>query len=254
MKFEYITRYFGTLKNEATVWVSTTYEEGLPSTVTDWKQVKTYPLVDASSWNYFSNSYELDLSEFAGKKISVAFKYVSTNTKAGTWELKNFSIQEGAPSDVCLFEGFDASLGNFSVLNVLGDQVWHYDTSYGAYMSGFVKPTTYANEDWLVSPTVDLSGIANAYLTFDHAARFFNNASTDISVWISENYEQGMPSTATWTQLPTSFVNASSWTFVSAGKFSLANYSNKKIRIALKYVSTSTTAGTWEVKNFMVYK
>ena len=103
MKFEYITQFFGILKNEATIWVSPTYEEGLPSSVTDWKQVKTYPLIAASSWDFFFNSFELDLSEYAGKKIAIAFKYLSTSTKAGTWELKNFTVTEGAPSDVYLY-------------------------------------------------------------------------------------------------------------------------------------------------------
>lgn len=34
---------------------------------------------------------QMDLSKYAGKKIQVAFHYTS-DTKAGTWEVKNLKI------------------------------------------------------------------------------------------------------------------------------------------------------------------
>ena len=76
-------------KEEATVWVRE--ENGTWTKLTG----VTYPA--SLSWD-FVDSGEIDLSGYKGKKIQVAFKYVSTTTKAGTWEVDKFSIAEQGSS------------------------------------------------------------------------------------------------------------------------------------------------------------
>lgn len=229
-------------------------------------------IADSTSTLYVAKSLVVDLSNIT---IQNAINLVSNPSNIGrhvklygqigtflSWGGLNvasyYEFDDGTsggilPPDPIFSEKFSYSLGAFTTQNVLGPQLWAVSYS-AATMTGYVAPNNIANEDWLISPEIDLSNISNAFLTFDHAARYFNNPATDISIWISENYVDGSAvGSATWTQLPTSFVNASNWTFVSAGKFSLTNYANKKIKIALKYVS-GTKAGTWEVKNFLVYR
>ncbi len=383
LSFEHCPRYFGDVTNEATIWVLEGYKtDSLPSTSTNLTRLTTIPFTDPGSWTFITSG-QISLTAFVGKKVRIGFKYLSTATKAGTWEVKNFTVSNGEavnknngnglinspytisgaistsgnawvsgyivgyintlasnspsftstgcnvktnvliadststlyvakclvvdlsnitiqnainlitnptnigrhvklygqigtnltwsglnstsyfvfddgttggilPPDPILSEKFSYTLGSFTTQNVLGPQFWAISYS-AATMTGYVSPNNYANEDWLISPQIDLTNITNAFLTFDHVGRYFNNPATDITVWISENYVDGLPSTAAWTQLPTAFANASNWTFVNAGKFSLSGYGNKKIKIALKYVS-GTKAGTWEVKNFLVYK
>lgn len=151
-------------------------------------------------------------------------------------------------------EKFDTSIGNFTAVNVLGEQVWSFSAQHQAVnMSGFVNPTNFANEDWLISPEIDLTNIDSAKLTFDYVTRYFDALPTDATVWISENYQTGEPTTATWTQLVTPpFVNATAWDFISSGEIDLNPWVKKKIRIAFKYTSTTTRAGTWRIKNFLV--
>lgn len=55
--------------------------------------VPEYPL--SLSWN-FEGSGDIDLAAYVGNKVKLAFKYVSTAAKAGTWELKNVMISSGA--------------------------------------------------------------------------------------------------------------------------------------------------------------
>jgi hypothetical protein len=120
-------------------------------------------------------------------------------------------------------------------------------------VSGYISATqtNVANEDWLISPEIDLKDVTAAKLTFDYVTRYFANLSTEATVWVSENYVDGLPATASWTQLTTpAFKNASSWDLVSSGEISLTAYVGKKIKVAFKYVSTDAKAGTWEVKNF----
>jgi len=156
-----------------------------------------------------------------------------------------------------LSETFAASIGAFTNQSVVGaDQVWAYSATYKcAVMSGYINATKLyvANEDWLISPEIDLSTVTAGKLTFDHVTAYFGDVTSETTVWVSLNYSAGLPSTATWTQLTTpAFVNASAYTFANSGEISLAAYSGKKIKIAFKYISSATKAGTWEMKNLII--
>ena len=45
-----------------------------------------------TSWT-FNDSGKLSLNDFAGKKIQIVFHYTSTDTSAGTWEIKSATIK-----------------------------------------------------------------------------------------------------------------------------------------------------------------
>lgn len=151
-------------------------------------------------------------------------------------------------------ETFETGMGNFTSQNVSGDQAWEFSAQYKYLsISGFVTPTNFANEDWLISPEIDLAGVTAAKLSFDHVARYFADLKNEATVWVSSNYVTGLPSTATWAQLPTkTFTDPGNWTLSTSGEISLTAYAGKKINIAFKYISTATKAGTWEIKNFKV--
>ncbi|MFV0391760.1 MAG: DUF6359 domain-containing protein [Paludibacteraceae bacterium] len=387
--FDHVARYFGDFTSEPTIWISEDYTSG-PTSGSTWTQVKTRPFTDPGSWT-FSTTEQLSLTQYAGKKIKIAFKYLATDTKAGSWEIKNFTVVTGEavvvnydygagtktdpytvigavsnqtgsngwvkgtivgyivygnpttyhftadncdqntnlliadsisgyflsrcvavqlppgavrnelnlvnnpanlgkqvtmygslasyfgmaglknvsyyeledgtsggsepfdPADAVFYETFESNLGQFTQQNVLGTETWVYNSTYKcAYITGYVSSQNRANEDWLISPEIDLSGKTNAILTFDHALRYNATPASDATVWISENYTSGLPATASWAQLPTAFTDGSTWDFVNIGDISLAEYTGKKIKIALKYKATTTKAGTWEVKNFVV--
>ena len=94
-----ISKFFGNVSEEATLWVreateaSTRLKEG-----DDWKQIViSYPELNGN-WSAFE-AQVIDLSEYAGKKVQIGFRYTSTETAAGTWEIKNISVGEGAVVD-----------------------------------------------------------------------------------------------------------------------------------------------------------
>lgn len=92
LTFRHAVNQFSSLdkaKEEATVWVRE--ENGT------WTQLTGVSYPASMSWS-FVDSGEIDLSGYKGKKIQVAFKYVSTATKAGTWEVDKFSIAEQGSS------------------------------------------------------------------------------------------------------------------------------------------------------------
>ncbi len=153
-------------------------------------------------------------------------------------------------------ETFEGGIGKFTTQSVSGEQVWKHDAQYKyVMMTGYVSDTkvNVENEDWLISPEIDLTDVTAAKLSFEHVTRYFASVATEATVWVSENYVDGLPSTATWTQLTTpAFSNAANWNLVPSGEISLTAFAGKKIKIAFKYISTATKAGTWEVKNFLV--
>ena len=74
-------------KEEATVWVRVG-EDGV------WYQVSNVTYPSSLDWD-FENAGDLPLDEFIGDKIQIGFKYTSTATNAGTWEIKNFKVNDG---------------------------------------------------------------------------------------------------------------------------------------------------------------
>lgn len=152
------------------------------------------------------------------------------------------------------------SFGRFVGYSVAGDQVWSVDAVYGAKMSGFNNDAqkSYANEDWLISPAMDLSQAIHAYFVFDHTRgpkSVINVGVTEgwYSVWVSNDYTDGAPSTATWTEITDVTHTATAWTYVSSGTLSIPTaFLTENTRIAFKYQSADETSATWEVKNLEV--
>ena len=56
----------------------------------EWETIEIPVFPSSLSWTFMSTG-QMDLSKYAGKKIQVAFHYTS-DTKAGTWEVKNLKI------------------------------------------------------------------------------------------------------------------------------------------------------------------
>ena len=79
-----INKYFGDVTKEATAWIREVGGE--------WKQMEiTYPTIDGKTFSEFI-PVQIPLYEYEGKKIQVGFKYTSTSTNAGTWEIQSFYV------------------------------------------------------------------------------------------------------------------------------------------------------------------
>jgi hypothetical protein len=155
-----------------------------------------------------------------------------------------------------LNQPFSAGMGTFSSYSVTGSQVWTFSSSYGMTMTGHVS-SNYANEDWLISPPVSLSQYHSMKLSFNHAINFgvVANIQTNHTLWVSKNYTSGDPHAATWEQLtiPT-YPPGTNWTFVGSGNINVpASYEGaSNVRFAFKYLSSTSDAATWEIKNVLL--
>lgn len=103
-----------------------------------------------------------------------------------------------------------------------------------------------ASESWLISPTIDLNKATTATLTFDHAHKFAGTPSKELTLWITET------NTEVWKQLAIDkYGTNNDYNFVTA-TIDLSAYAGKTIKFAFKYISTTSAAGTWEIKNVKV--
>ena len=156
------------------------------------------------------------------------------------------------PADAYFFESFTTSQGEFTINDVTltGDltYVWKHESGqYGTYMkaSGY-KGSATASESWLISPAISLAGATKPAVSFDHCHKFAGTPSEELTLWVSEN--DGVD----WTQLTISTYGTNSdYNFVT-NTTDLTAYVGKTVKIALKYVSTTSAAATWEVNNFKV--
>lgn len=149
------------------------------------------------------------------------------------------------------------SFDKFTTVSVKGDQQWTFSSSYGATMNGNSANITYPNEDWLISPALDLAGKANAILSFEHC---FGPASAiptteaekaQYTIWVSNDFTGDVQS-ATWTQLNGMMYGTAAWKYVSSGNIEIpANYLTENCRVAWKYVCEDASA-KWEIKNVLV--
>lgn len=153
-------------------------------------------------------------------------------------------------------ETFDGSLGNWENINVIGDQDWFsssYSSDQYAQMAGYSGGAK-DNEDWLISPVVDLSGQSNLTLQVRQAINYASGQTDLMKVLISTNYTTGGDHTAaTWDLIELQNTPpGTNWTFVLSDAYDLSAYEGETIHVALKYESTTSVAATWEVDNVVI--
>ncbi|HLN52425.1 MAG TPA: DUF5689 domain-containing protein [Lentimicrobium sp.] len=91
MMFREAMNYAQNINQEAKVFISTNYPgEGDPNEA-DWTELTGFTRSTGNTWT-FVNTSEIDLSGYDGQEIYIAFKYTSTASVAGTWEISRLVL------------------------------------------------------------------------------------------------------------------------------------------------------------------
>jgi hypothetical protein len=157
----------------------------------------------------------------------------------------------------------NATFNLWTAYSVTGAQVWTYSSTFGnpggmAKMSGFAGGNN-TNEDWLISPSQDLTSLTTAYLKFDNAYKFTGDP---IKVYISNNYSgSGDPYAAgvTWTELiiPATGLSTGNYVYANSGYLDISSFTgagNNNVYVAFKYTSSTSAGSTWEIDNVKISK
>ncbi len=151
-------------------------------------------------------------------------------------------------------EPFDNGLGTWTPYNVSGDQEW-YQSSYGertfAKMTGY-DSGSHANEDWLISPGMDIADFQSVTFNFTTATKYDGPA---LQLFYSTDYDgSGNPNDFTWNEITDQAAwSDGNWNWVESGDVSLTDYLANGFYLAFKYTSTDEHSATWEVDDILVY-
>ena len=140
------------------------------------------------------------------------------------------------------------SLGTFSQVSVLGDQIWtqgvYSGTTY-AKMSGYASGY-FANEDWLISPSFNIDATTSEILKFTSAMNYGTAGDGSLKIFFTNNYT-GDPATTTWTEITGATLSTGSFAFTPSGDIDMSGFSGTACRIAFKYTCTTSNVATWEI-------
>jgi len=224
----------------------------------DVKMVRYKFYVSSALTNNTYGVFTFDGANWIAYNTSVAekAKFVFKDSK---WQFIDSDIYIGLTDDM--------GIGEFTSVNVIGDQVWAWNSYKYMMMTGYVSGAYFSNEDWLISPAINLTERSTPWLSFMHVGRYFGDTGTStekmrkaISVWVSTKSDGKSINVSDWTQLTipeAGYPSGANWTLITSTPISLAAYAGKdNVRIAFKYYSSADdkAAGTWEVKNFYVFE
>ena len=141
-----------------------------------------------------------------------------------------------------------ASVNTFDNKNLTGTEKWTYNRS-GKCVK--IDGKGNENEDWFISPEIDLAGALEASLAFEHKFSVAPTAADQehYTVWISKDYNGEDPKAATWVPITGIEYNAVDW--VNMDNLTIpTEMLNSKCRIAWKY--SGVAASAWNVRKIVV--
>ena len=258
--FDHAANYLseGGAEADCAVYVSKDYQGGDPSQATWTKLTLT---TWAKDWTFVDNT--LDLTEYKGDNVHIAFEYTSTATNACTFETKNVYLGASRAAEVPV-SGFDgantikpAALPfeyNFKTNVSLGDFVVYDAKRFASkdehiWTAGKYGATAVANaesESWFISPIFTLESGKEYELTFTN---WYKNAATPADVYKAYAVENFTGDLATATLTPLAM------TFGASGKnnevtLDFTQFAGKTFAIVFQYTSTAEEKGTFEVIDF----
>lgn len=164
-------------------------------------------------------------------------------------DIQNFQPD---PYSYLLNEPWTSEIGDFTQYSVVGNQIWGI-TQYGMTISGYVSSVYNENEDWLISPAMNLDLYNTEVLKFESAMKY-GTAGQGLQVLYSTDYMgTGDPNQATWNTIPAT-LSQGNFTWTGSGDIDLSQITGTNVYIAFKYNcgTTSASCATWELRNLLL--
>ncbi len=179
-------------------------------------------------------------------------------TENGDIKLQSFTIVVSAWSsntDVINEDFTNCLPAGWETVNDGGDHDWLCE-------GGYYKVNGYSSsapcEDWLITSAINLDDYTNEVLTFDTWTQWNDAgiARPEVKIKYSTDYTgNGVPSSATWTNLAYTYPAEDSQTWTSSGNIDLSGIAGTSVYLAFYYTSSGTNGGAaalWEVDNIVL--
>jgi hypothetical protein len=228
----------------------------------------------------FSNSISYTVAELAADQtVYVKFSPTAVGNAAGailhaSAGATSVNVNVSGPAidpnqtafnfENCAIVGSSALSDGFYQYSVSGPQTWGCTTTFGhdasdatgkASIGNALQMNGYAsgnvlNEDWLISPALNLSAMNYAVLSFWTRSAFTGDK---LQLKVSTNYTgSGNPLLATWTTIDGKFPETASDTWTKSDYIDLTAYKGQPVYVAFVYNSTTSSASRWTVDDFAV--
>jgi hypothetical protein len=139
----------------------------------------------------------------------------------------------------------------FTAQSVTGAEGWSCSTfgrtGSAVQMNGFAG-TSQVNEDWLISPVIDLSTTNIPLLSFYSRSAFGGEA---LKLYITSNFT-GNVTTTTWTELNGVFPATGSDVWTLSENINLSGFKQANVRFAFRYTSTTSAASRWTIDDINI--
>ena len=191
---------------------------------------------------------EIDSDDF----LPEILKNAITNPTQGDIVLARFNQFFNQPT-VGLANVYQASFptnyADFENIDFEGAQGWTVGSA-NVQGSGF-QSGAFANEDWLISPEIDLTNQTGLKFQINQEIDLFGSPVDLFDIIVSTDYVTGTdPKSATWTVLDFDKTAYSNLTLSPDLDFSA--YDNQKIHVAFKYSSTNSVSPRWRIESFSI--
>ncbi|MGM0613237.1 MAG: PQQ-binding-like beta-propeller repeat protein [Bacteroidota bacterium] len=227
LSFTHFTSYMGASLNPGdyfTVLVSENYN-GVDPEAASWSEIAI---------NFYDEGQIVDLSNFAGKSIHIAFRCVNPDTESFSeliWRVRKVKIQ------------------GVNEVNVAGSGYWQIANDAATVLDNNGNFSFDLDEDWLTTTEISLNGYNHYYFNFLHKVTYHPDE-TIFGVYVSENYDGSNPGNATWTKVENfNWPEADFYDFRYSGNIDLTAYAGKTIHIGFKYITTDTEYQRWYIKD-----
>jgi hypothetical protein len=247
--------------------------DGLEGTTDPTKRMRLDANMPTSSTANLWLTSSLDFTSFKGTVlVGFCYRAVGGASNSTTFRVDNFSwgdVDEAMRTAQTIFaEPFSTGLGKFTAVSDSGTQAWTFNANastapyaLAVKISGFVSDArTDANEDWLISEPIDLSGEAKATLTFEQCINKGSIGDTmryEQTLWVSTDCaDPNNHAAAEWTQLRIpDYPTGTSWSFACSGKIDLTPYCGKpNVRLAFLYRCNNVKSANWSIANVKIVR
>ncbi len=193
---------------------------------------------------------------------ATVFKDLANNNYAGIIGNTTWNFATGTAIYTADFNTCTAALTNgFTQYSLTGAQVWACTTfghgttptgsaPNGVQINGFAAGSNVINEDWLISPSLNLVSTTFPLLSF-YSRTAFNGAPLKLKV--STNYiGTGDPALATWTDLTGNFPLLATDVWKLSQNINLAAFKTTNTYIAFVYNSTADDGARWTLDDVKI--
>ncbi|PWK20356.1 DUF5689 domain-containing protein [Xanthomarina spongicola] len=229
-----------------------------------------FPLETSSFANFAQQPLPTDFGGTIAGIVSKTYNGSNLVLALNSTDDINFDQAKCTPLDISDFtvvvdEDFQSAVNNtdfdfpgWTNFSEVGSRIWREKTFSG---NGYTEFSTYGSGDaeniaWLVTPSIDMTGLDNVFLNFKAAQHHLDSEENTLEVFVSTDFDGTNVLGATWEPVAANLPSqANSWyEFVDSGLIDISEYSGT-LYVAFKVVGSGTDLdldGAYQIDDYKI--